>query len=142
MVKPIPGPSLGELRQAWTYCIARLILYIRSEGYDCSMSEGFIGDTARHSIAEVKSELLKAGVSVAIIDRVLAGFDPTPHREDGGHLKGIAGDINIFKNGVWLNKGNEPIWPMAGRYWKSLHLRARWNPNDANHFGFEHNGVF
>lgn len=143
-IKPIPQPTLGQLRQIWTLNIAKLIIYIEEiEGYKCSLSEAFIGDTARHIIKEIKHDLTEAGLSEVQIAKIISKFDPTPHREDGGHLKGIAGDLNIFKDGVWLNKGTEPIWARAGKYWLTLSKYARWDPkNDPNHFGLIHNGIF
>jgi hypothetical protein len=40
------------------------------------------------------------------------------------HLKKLARDINVFKDGVWLNKSKDI--KQLGDYWVSLHPLNRW----------------
>lgn len=115
---PAPDPpTLSELQRDFLPCLADLIRHIYESGYTATMGEGYVGDT------DPKRER-------------------GPHRKDGGHYKRIACDLNVFHQGVWLKKGNEPIWSQLGRFWMARHPEARWTPNDPNHFGLRHGGVF
>ena len=75
------------------------------------------------------------------INRILARFDPSPHLEHGNHAKGLAVDINVFKDGKWLNLGTEPIWGNIRDFWLSRHVLAHWIPKDPNHLGFKFQGI-
>jgi hypothetical protein len=119
MPTPPVVQELGTLQRQYPPCLAHLILHIYSQGYQCSMGESYVGDTDGKD-----------------------GDHDGPHRKDGGHYKRIATDLNVFKDGMWLKTGNEPIWPVLGRFWESLHPNARWTASDPNHFGFFHKGVF
>ena len=60
------------------------------------------------------------------------------------HLIGLAVDVNLFKDGVWLQKTED--FAALGAFWKSLHPLARWGGDfksrpDGNHFSIEWNGV-
>lgn len=110
--------TLGQLQREFSLCLAKLILHIYDSGYQVSMAEGYVADT----------------------DRKDGDYDG-PHRHDGGHYKRIAQDLNVFKDGVWLSKGTEPIWRQLGKFWEAIHPDARWDPTDPNHFGLKHKGV-
>lgn len=117
-------------------CLRKLADWIEREfGFLVSLGEGYVGDTAAH-------------VRKYAPDGTKLDLDPTCHREDGGHLKGIAQDINVFAWNAtgtkleYLNAHPEhPVWPRIGQYWESLHPLARKIPGDANHLGFIDNGV-
>jgi hypothetical protein len=54
----------------------------------------------------------------------------------------LAIDLNLFKDGVWLQKSedHEPF----GIYWEGLHQLCRWGGRfkrrDGNHYSLEHEG--
>jgi hypothetical protein len=111
---------LSKLQTEYPRCLAALLIHVYEQGYLPKMGEAYVGDT----------------------DGKDKDYDG-PHRKDGGHYKRIATDVLVFsKDGTWLKSGNEPIWAALGKFWCSLHPQARWTPNDANHFGFIHDGVF
>ena len=106
--------SLGKKQEQFSVAIAKMILWFDERGYQVRF-----GDTFR---------------------------DPRLHGEHGVkkgygsansvHKLKLAGDLNLFKDGVYLNKGTEPIWDEAHEYWETLG-GAPAVPNDANHFSFE-----
>jgi len=63
-----------------------------------------------------------------------------------GHILGslhglrLAIDLNLFKDGVWLQTTNDHI--ILGEYWESLNPLCRWGGrfNDGNHYSLTHNG--
>ncbi len=60
------------------------------------------------------------------------------------HILRLAADINLWKDGVWLQKTSE--YTFAGEYWESLStpdLQCCWGGRfgDGNHFSIENNGV-
>lgn len=57
------------------------------------------------------------------------------------HKQRLAVDLNLFKNGVFL-EDTESHRPL-GEWWKQQHPDARWGGDfrDGNHYSFEVNGV-
>jgi hypothetical protein len=58
------------------------------------------------------------------------------HRKGSYHNRGLAIDLNLFKNGVYLTRTEDHI--VLGEYWKSLHPRCCWGGkwNDGNHYSW------
>jgi hypothetical protein len=56
------------------------------------------------------------------------------------HGDRLAVDVNLFKDGKWLQK-TEDHKPL-GEYWESLHPLCRWGGrfNDGNHYSIEYQG--
>jgi hypothetical protein len=50
------------------------------------------------------------------------------------HKKRLAIDLNLFKDGVWLQKTSDHF--RLGKYWESLDIDCRWGGkwNDGNHY--------
>ena len=63
------------------------------------------------------------------------------------HCQRLAVDLNVFKNGVWLKKGEDyedlgKYWESIGGCWGQRFLDSFGRPNpDGNHFSLEHNGI-
>ncbi|HNA84876.1 MAG TPA: hypothetical protein PLB04_04885 [Nitrospira sp.] len=57
------------------------------------------------------------------------------------HKKRLAIDLNLFKNGVFL-EGTDAHKEL-GEWWKQQHPLARWGGDfqDGNHYSFEHEGM-
>lgn len=65
------------------------------------------------------------------------------------HILGLAGDLLLYKNGVYLSKSED--YEFLGEYWESLADDARWGGRfkdehghpkpDGDHFSLEHDGV-
>ena len=73
------------------------------------------------------------------------------HRANSVHYDRLAIDLNLFKDGVFLDKSTHHL--KFGQYWESLHELCRWggnwdkdsNPfkfgeNDGNHYSLTHEG--
>lgn len=56
------------------------------------------------------------------------------------HKSRLAIDFNVFKDNIWLRKGEE--FTDLGKYWESLHPMCAWGGrfNDGNHFSLMHGG--
>lgn len=114
--------KLSTLQAQHTVCIAKLILYADSFGYELTW-----GDANRSKEAfgawGVK-KLYSAAFSV--------------------HKKRLAVDLNLIVNEEYIKDGNHPVYKLLGDYWKELHPLARWGGDfksgDANHFSFEYKG--
>lgn len=54
------------------------------------------------------------------------------------HWEGLAADIQLFINSVWITNSDHPAWLIIGRKWESKHPKCtsgiRWS--DANHLSF------
>lgn len=56
------------------------------------------------------------------------------------HILKLAGDLNIFRDGVWL-RSTEDHRPL-GEWWEKQHPLCRWGGRfgDGNHYSLEHEG--
>jgi len=70
----------------------------------------------------------------------LHGKDGLKHMKNSLHWEGLALDIDLFKDGVYLTQtsDHEPF----GIFWESLHPDARWGGRfqDGNHYSIEFDG--
>jgi hypothetical protein len=61
--------------------------------------------------------------------------------KNSNHIKLLAGDLNLMKNGVYQTKTSQ--YRELGEWWEKQHPLCRWGGrfNDGCHFSLEHNGV-
>lgn len=128
--------SLGQSQELFAVCIAKLILWLDSKGYKIRLVDVCPSSTRKGYILKLNAK----GQFERIGD--IVKFEDAVHMNPGCHYFFTAGDLNLFKYNVWLNKGDEPIWQEAGAYWKSLHPNCTWGGDfkDANHFSITYNG--
>jgi hypothetical protein len=71
---------------------------------------------------------------------VALGPDGLKHMKNSLHYVGLAVDLNVYRDGVYLI-ASEQYRPL-GEYFKTLHQLARWGGEfgDGNHFSFKHEG--
>jgi hypothetical protein len=62
---------------------------------------------------------------------------PGHHMEGSLHYLGLAQDLNLFKDGVWLKDGTGH--DVLHQYWSSIG-GAEMIPGDSNHYSLEHLG--
>ncbi len=98
--------------------------------------------------AKLISKAYELGYEITLGD---AFRDPRLHGEMGvkmgyghprsGHKIRLAIDLNLFKNGKFLDGSD--AHKELGEWWEGQHELARWGGrfNDGNHYSFEHNGV-
>jgi hypothetical protein len=78
-------------------------------------------------------------------------FASTGHRVGSNHYKKLAADLNLFKDGAYLNKTSDHT--ESGAMWESRHELCRWGGNwdkderagepgedDGNHYSLIHEG--
>jgi hypothetical protein len=63
-----------------------------------------------------------------------------PHAANSLHYDKLAIDLNLFKNGVYLDKTEDHR--ELGEYWESIggSWGGRFKSRDGNHYSLEHNG--
>ena len=75
-----------------------------------------------------------AGYEVALHDV----FTRDGHCKNSYHYRGLAADLNLYKNGDYLRKTEDHA--ELGEYWKSLHPMCTWGGDfrkrDGNHYSF------
>jgi hypothetical protein len=113
--------TLREARCAFTICLAELILYVVSQGYETALDEG--------------------------LDR-LTEKDPTSdHMKGSLHNVGLAQDLLLYQNGVYLTESAK--YQFLGQFWKELGVKKglalAWGGDftkvDGNHFSLSWNGT-
>ena len=110
--------TLREARCNFTWCLAKLIVFAVSLGYEVAFDEGMDRKTVK---------------------------DPTSdHMKNSLHNIGLAQDINLYKDGEWLSKTKDHN--ILGLWWedfgKSLGFPLRWGGRfkDGNHYSWEMDG--
>lgn len=101
--------SLREKQSKFAYMIALLILHAKALGYEVTF-----GDAYRDK-------------------RVKYGHPKSLHRDR------LAVDFNVYKNGKWLENGDD--FKDLGEYWESIGGSWGGRFNDGNHFSIEHEGM-
>jgi len=111
---------LSTKQQEFTRCIAQLIDFATSQGYDLTF-----GDAYRdHRLHGKSGERKGYGASNSV------------------HKLRLAVDFNLFLDGEYITDGDCEEYKLLGEAWESIHPLARWGGRfkDANHFSFEHSG--
>lgn len=112
--------SLREKQSLFARYLARLILWIEAQGWEITLSEGYVGDT----------------------DAADGDYDG-PHVRGGLHYLKLAQDFNLFVSGK-LKATSCPEWYAVGQYWKTLDPQCAWGGDfksqDYNHVSLRHEG--
>ena len=112
--------TLGEQQRLFAKLSAQFILWIYDQGYEVTYGEAF--RTAQQAALNAQSG---SGIANSL------------------HTQRLALDLNLFKDGVWLQ--DTSAWEALGEYWESLHPLCRWGGRfskpDGNHISMEYAGV-
>ena len=110
--------TLGDKQRLFSKLIAELITWAYAEGYEITCGDFFRSPRA---------------------------FGPMGHRiaygrKSSNHKLKLAGDLNLFKDGEYLQttEAHRPL----GEKWESMHELCSWGGhfNDGNHYSLEHKG--
>lgn len=87
--------------------------------------------------------LIAMGYEVAFdeVTEHITKKDPTSdHMKNSLHHIGLAGDLNLYKDGVYLDKTEDH--EVSGKVWEQRHPLCRWGGRfgDGNHYSIEHQG--
>ena len=136
----------GELQRLFSVRIAELIHYIYASGYQCSLGEvkrsdeqaqiNAIGQSGREAVAQAVAAIGFKGLAEA-----LRNNGKNNGVVNSVHQLSLAIDINLFKDGKFLDKSEDH--KRFGEWWEKQHELARWGGRwgDGNHYSFEFNGV-
>lgn len=110
--------ELSSKQRAFPVMLAKLIIWIYANGYEC-----VIGEVKRTNAQAQANALAGIGIQHSL------------------HLLSLAADIMLFKNGVYLTD-TESYRPL-GEYWESLggSWGGRFAKPDGNHFSLSYQGV-
>lgn len=112
--------NLRQARCIFAQCLAELILYANNKGFQIAFAEG--------------------------MDRVTAKDPTTDHMKGSLHEIGLAQDIDLYANGIYLDKtehhaflGNQ--WKQIGnKYGVTLAWGGDFNKPDGNHYSLTWEG--
>jgi len=67
-------------------------------------------------------------------------FASSGHKENSNHYIKLAGDLNLFLNGIFLEETDDHR--ELGEWWEEQHELCRWGGRfqDGNHYSLIHNG--
>ena len=88
----------------------------------------------RRKFAVMLSKLIPFALGLGYEVSLGDGMCRTGHIENSFHYIGLAQDINLYKDGVYLTETEDHS--QLGNYWESLDLHASWGGrwNDGNHY--------
>jgi len=111
--------TLGQIQRAFARMVPRLLDYILDNGYEYTWGDAYRDERVHGAFG------VKVGYGHA----------------KSGHKKRLAVDLNLFKDGEYL-EGTD-AHRIIGEWWEKQHPLARWGGrfNDGNHYSFEHEGV-
>ena len=110
--------TLGQARRLFSKSLVTLLLHVPTLGLDFAFDE--------------------------VTDHITAKDPTTDHMPGSLHEIGLAADILLYRDGVYLTNPDE--YKLLGELWeamgKTLKLPLAWGGrfNDANHFSFEWQG--
>ena len=105
--------TLRQKQSVFAFLVARLILTANENGYEVTLNEVY----RPKEMAEIYA---KKGIGI----------------KDSLHIKKLAVDINLFKDGVYLKTTENHRF--LGEWWERQHSNCRWGGrwNDGNHYEF------
>lgn len=120
---------LVEKQALFAILLARLILWIQSQGWFVTLGEGYVQERRRVKLVDPK-------VLVTAFDAV--------HMSNSLHYERLAADLNLFVGGEIVRDGGHSAWKEIGRHWVSLDPQCAWGGDfasvDANHFSLREGG--
>ena len=114
--------TLREQRVAFTRKLAILIQWINSKpGWEVAIDEATV-----HTPRAARRGVERLSVEDAV------------HKRNSFHHKGLAADLNLYIEGVYISDGAHPAWREIADEWKSYDpmCTAGIDWNDANHVSF------
>jgi hypothetical protein len=110
--------KLSEKQQIFAVNFAYLILHAKVLGYAVTLGDAYRDPRVFGQMGEDK------------------GYG----RPESNHKQRLAADINLFKDGKWL-QNTEDHRPL-GEYWETLHQDNVWGGrfDDGNHYSMKHQG--
>lgn len=122
MTQQVPTQSftLSQLQRLFMRLVPKLINWAYDNGYELTLGDGYRDPRVFGEVGVVKGYGHKSSC----------------------HKSRLAIDLNLFKNGVFLQLSSDHA-PL-GAYWKSLHPLCRWGGDfstpDGNHYSMEWQG--
>ena len=112
--------TLRQKRSRFGRNLVLLLQYVELRGYEYTL-----GEIVRGAAQAAANAASGAGIARSL------------------HLDGLAADINLFKDGVYLEETSAHL--IFGQFWKSLGADHRWGGDfkpkpDGNHYSLEHEG--
>ena len=110
--------TLRQARCAFSVCVAELVLYVVSQGYEIALDEG--------------------------MERLTAKDATSDHMKNSLHHSGLAQDLLLYRDGVYLTDTED--YTTFGVYWEELGkkkgLPLAWGGRfkDGNHFSLSWQG--
>lgn len=111
--------TLGDKRRLFSRLLGQLIVHLHYLGYECSVNEVW-----RHPLVAEMYAAQGKGI------------------RDSVHCLGLAVDINLFKDKVYLTRSED--YKVLGDWWKEQNELCRWGGDflrpDGCHFSLAHDG--
>lgn len=104
--------AMNRKQCKFSVAVANLILYADAQGYGFTLGDA--SDTNKND----------------------------GHMENSNHHVRLAIDLNLFVDGEYIRESIHPAWGELHSYWENHLGGAPMIISDANHFSFEHNGVY
>ena len=140
----MPDMTLGEKQRIFAGIVGRLLREIYESGYACSLGEATRSDEQAVINSYGEDGRAKLAQAIETTFPALAVAVSNNGKNNGIllslHRNKLAIDLNLFKDGVYLSRGEDH--KPFGEWWEAQHPLCRWGGrfNDGNHYSMEHQG--
>lgn len=120
--------TLRERRCAFTAATIRLLSAVLSRGWSFGKVEVAFDEGTIHTPRRVRN-----------MDGSVATMDDAVHKRGGRHYDGLAVDLLLYIDGVYISDGSHPIWTEIDRMAAAIDRRLSLGIDfgDANHLSWE-----
>lgn len=111
--------TLREKRCLFSRLLSELVLWITTDG---------IGEVAYDEVTVHTPRAARRGLERLTVEDAV-------HKRNSFHHQGLAADLNLYIDGLYISDGGHPAWGKIAAKWATMHELctngAAWN--DANH---------
>lgn len=143
--------TLGQKQERFSLLLAKLIAHIYESGYQVRLGEvkrsdeqaeiNALGETGRSQVASLLRHGAAGIGSFNLLAAAILNNGKASGVRNSLHQQSLAADLNLFKDGVFLN--SEADHYTFGVWWENQGPDCRWGGRfkDGNHYSIEHDGV-
>lgn len=132
--------SLRQDQSDFAHAVALLILYAEQRGYEVTFGDAWARSIwpSLNRLELITQDILPGKIKV--VDYVIKFLKLIRHSKKSWHYKRLALDLNLFRNGVWLQKTEDH--QVLGEFWESIGgtWGGRFGGRDGNHYSWKEHG--
>lgn len=133
--------GMQKPQSEFAFMVGLLIKFAYSMGYEVTFGDAWAHDMRPviDFLKQVKPHLPQDEETEKKYNEIMALLISLLHRLSSNHYNKLAIDLNLFKNGKYLDKTEDHR--ELGEYWESIGGAWGGRFGDGNHYSLEYNGM-